>query len=137
MKKAYQFICLMAGIVISGCIVGCCSTKAPQPAAARSVPAPAFTTNDLNITQTIEAKVTADQSFYMEGVKYQVPDIPAYLAKKKCEHFIVIIVAPESKLERKTLANLIDVLIKAKYAVALDPQSKYADLPVPHVNMFF
>ena len=102
-----------------------CSTPSPKWAA----PVPAK--SDLQFTEYIEATVMADQRIMMDGKKFKVADIPKQLAKKNSSQYITIIVMPESKMTRETLVELVQNLVNSKFYVAIDPKSKYADVPVP------
>jgi len=119
MKGTYLFS--LAAMLIW--ITGCCSTSAPKAATAQK--------NDVKFAKEIEATVTDDQKFVMDGKKYDLADIPAELAKRNCDQYITIIVLPQSKMQRETLVKLVEVLVKNKYYVAIDPKSKYADVPIP------
>lgn len=115
-------IALMAATGMLICLTGC-KTTAPTAAATPK--------NDVKFAEKIEATATADQKLIMDGKKYEVAEVPAQLAKMNCDKYITIIVLPESKLKRETLVQLVDVLVKSKYYVLIDPKSKYADVPIP------
>jgi len=103
-------------------LIGCASTA---PKLAEPVK------HDLQFTDEINATVTADQAIVMAGKKFKVADVPAELARQKASKHITIIVYPESKMTRYTMIELIKKLVENKYSVAVDPSSKYADVPVP------
>lgn len=123
MKQMRMMAAVMAttGILL---LVNGCATIAPKVAA--PVPKP-----DLQFTEYIEATVTADQRLMMDGKKFKVTDIPRQLTKINASKYITIIVMPESKMTRETLVELVQNLVNNKFYVAIDPKSKYADVPVP------
>jgi len=76
----------------------------------------------------IEITVAADQSMVMDGKKFKVTDIPKQLAKANADKYLIIIVAPESKLMRETLVTMLDLLKKDGYCFIMGEGSKYADV---------
>lgn len=102
---------------------GCSTTTPPKP----------ITTikGDLEFTEEITAKCTADQQFIIDGKKFKVADIPAQLVKKNSSKYITLFVYPESKLTRETLIELIKTLVQNNYFVVMHDNSKYADAPIP------
>jgi len=87
---------------------------------------------DMQFTEEVTATVTADQAFIMEGKKFKVADVPAYLVKMNTSKDITIIVYPESKMTRETLVGLINTLVQNNYFVSIGANSKYADVPIPN-----
>ena len=77
--------------------------------------------------EKIEMTVGADQSMVMDGKKLKVTDIPKQLSKANTSKYLIIVVAPESKLLRETLVTLLDLLKKEGYGLAMGEGSKYAD----------
>jgi len=114
--------CLLSLAAMLIWITGC-STTAPKASTAQK--------SDVKFAKEIEARVTEDQKFVMDGEKYELADIPAQLAKRNCDQYITIIVLQQSKMQRETLVKLVEVLVQNKYYVAIDPKSKYADVPIP------
>jgi len=78
--------------------------------------------------EKIEMTVGADQSMVMDGKKFKVTDIPGQLAKANADKYLIIVVAPESKLLRETLVTLLDLLKKDGYYFIMGEGSKYADV---------
>ncbi|MDP2990226.1 MAG: hypothetical protein Q8O57_06645, partial [Kiritimatiellota bacterium] len=78
--------------------------------------------------EKIEMMVGADQSMVMDGKKVKAADIPKQLVKANASKYLVIIVAPESKLLRETLVTLLDLLKKDGYYFTMGEGSKYVDV---------
>ena len=76
----------------------------------------------------IEMTVGADQSMVMYGKKVKATDISGQLSKAHASKYLIIVVAPESKLLQETLVNLIDLLKKDGYYFTMGEGSKYADI---------
>jgi len=99
-----------------------CSSTAPHAATIKG---------DLNFTKEVSATITADQKFIIDGRKFKVADIPEQLAKRNVSKELDIIIYPESKMTRETLVAMVQLLVKNDYFVAINANSKYADVPVP------
>ena len=78
--------------------------------------------------EKIEMTVGADQSMVIDGKKVQAADIPKQLSKANASKYLIIVVAPESKLQRETLVNLLDLLKKDGYFFTMGEGSKFADV---------
>jgi hypothetical protein len=120
--KTMHVLTVLSATAIMMWTAGCCSTT-PKPATAIE--------DDVKFTEEVSATVTADQKLIMDGKKLEVADIPAQLVKMKTSRYITIFIYPESKMTRETLIELIQTLVKNKYYVAIDDNSKYADVPIP------
>lgn len=121
--KPANVISALALTAVVACLIGCAST-APRPDAAPA-------RGDLQFTEEVSATVTADQAIVMGGKKFKVNDVPSELARQNASKHITIIVYPESKMSRDTMVELIKKLVESKYSVAIDPSSKFSDVPVP------
>jgi len=76
----------------------------------------------------IEMTVGADQSMVMYGKKVKVTDVSRQLLKANASKYMIIVVAPESKLLQETLVTLLDLLKKDGYCFIMGEDSKYADV---------
>ncbi len=114
-------------------LTGCSTTpkSAVKPAPAPALKPTAATAGDLQFTEEIYATVTVDQLFEMDGKNYKVSEIPKILKQKKVSQYITVVVAPESKMTKETLASLLQVLVDNDYLVVVGEESKYADTAVP------
>lgn len=122
MKLMRILVVLILGLGIWTWGIGCSTTPKATVTA---------TENDVKFTENIEATVTADQAFIMDGKKIKLADIPAQLVKKNASKYITLVVMPESKMTRETMVDLIKTLVQNDYFVSIGATSKYADVPIP------
>lgn len=98
---------------------GCTTTTTTKPKAQVGEP---------QYAEKIEMTVGADQSMVMSGRKVKITDVPKQLLKANSSKYLIIVVAPESKIQCETLVSLLDVLEKNGYYFTMGEGSKYADV---------
>jgi hypothetical protein len=111
-------------VMVSILVCGGCSTKGPKAGAKP----------DVQFTKEITAKVADNQKIMMGGQEYPIAEVPAELEKMNASRYITIFIEPKSKMTRETLRELVQTLVSNKFYVAIDPQSKFSDAPVPRLK---
>lgn len=129
MKRLLVLMLAAAGLSIL--IAGCTSAPKSKPAPASDLRPTVQTSGDLQLTDEIYATITENQLFEMNGKEYKVSEIPSVLKKKNVKEYITVLVDQDSKMTRETLASLVKTLVDNGFFVAIDENSKFADLPVP------
>jgi len=108
----------LAAVLIAAFTSGCSTTRTK----------PKDQVGEPQYAEKIEMTVGADQSMVMGGKKVKITDIPKQLSKAHVSKHLIIVVDPESKIQRETLVTLLDLLQKDGYYFTMGEGSKFADV---------